>query len=113
MAVELFLEIGTEEIPAGFLPVAMDAMAQRIRQELDHARVAFEEVRTYSTPRRLALSVTGVARRQERQELEITGPPARIAYDADGNPTKAAIGFARTNGVEVSELQTIATPKGE
>lgn len=113
MSVELFLEIGTEEIPAGFLPVAMEAMEARIRQELEHARVGFDAVRTFSTPRRLALSVTGVALQQERQELEITGPPARIAFDADGNPTKAAIGFAKTNGVDVSELQTVSTPKGD
>jgi len=113
MSVELFLEIGTEEIPAGFLPLAMAALAGRIREELTAARVGFGAVRTFSTPRRLALAVADVALRQQRQELEITGPPARVAFDADGNPTKAALGFAKTNGVDVGELKRVQTPKGE
>lgn len=113
MSAELFLELGTEEIPAGFIPRALNDMKRLLSQELDHARITYGSMRTFATPRRLALAVSDVARVQQRQELEVTGPPARIAFDADGKPTKAAEGFARTNGVAVDELQTIETPKGE
>ncbi len=113
MSAELFLELGTEEIPAGFIPRALNDMENLLRQELEHARVSHGEVRTFATPRRLAISVADVARMQQRQELELTGPPARIAYDEQGEPTKAALGFARTNGVEVTDLQVVQTDKGE
>lgn len=113
MSAELFLELGTEEIPAGFIPRALDDMKRLLSKELDSARITFGEIRTFATPRRLAISFADVAETQQRQELELTGPPARIAFDADGKPTKAAEGFARTNGVSVDELQTIETPKGE
>jgi glycyl-tRNA synthetase beta chain len=113
MSAELFLEIGTEEIPAGFIPKALEDMQRLLCKELDQARIAYGQVETFATPRRLCIAIADVARQQQRQELEVTGPPARIAFDADGKPTKAAEGFARTNGVEVSELQTIETPKGD
>ncbi len=88
-------------------------MKRLLSQELENARIAFGDIRTFATPRRLAIAIADVARRQQRQELELTGPPARIAFDAEGKPTKAAEGFARTNGVSVDELKTIETPKGE
>lgn len=113
MSAELFLELGTEEIPAGFIPRALEDMKRLLCQELENARITYGAIRTFATPRRLAISVSDVARQQQRQELELTGPPARIAFDADGKPTKAAEGFARTNGVSVEELKTIETPKGE
>ncbi|WP_303721709.1 glycine--tRNA ligase subunit beta [Malonomonas rubra] len=112
MSAELFLELGTEEIPAGFIPRALKDIERLLRQELENARIAYGEIRTFATPRRLAISIAEVARQQQRQELELTGPPARIAFDTDGKPTKAAVGFARTNGVGVDELQTIETEKG-
>lgn len=113
MSAELFLELGTEEIPAGFIPKALEDMKRLLTQELEQARINYGEIRTFATPRRLAISVQQVSRLQERQELEVTGPPARVAFDADGKPTKAAEGFARTNGVSVDELQKIETEKGE
>lgn len=113
MSAELFLELGTEEIPAGFIPQALNDMKRLLSAELENARISFGEVRTYATPRRLAMSFSAVARQQQRQELELTGPPARIAFDDEGKPTKAAEGFARNNGVSVDELQTIETEKGE
>lgn len=113
MSAELFLELGTEELPAGFIPRALEDMKRLLSQELENARIAFGDIRTFATPRRLAIAIADVARRQQRQELELTGPPARIAFDAEGKPTKAAEGFARTNGVSVDELKTIETPKGE
>lgn len=113
MSAELFLELGTEEIPAGFIPRALDDMKRLLCKELDSARIAYGEIRTFATPRRLVITLADVAKQQQRQELELTGPPARIAFDAEGQPTKAAEGFARTNGVSVEELKTIETPKGE
>jgi len=112
MSAELFLEIGTEEIPAGFIPKALADMQRLLCQELEQARIPHGKVQTFATPRRLCIVVAEVATHQQRQELEITGPPARIAFDAEGKPTKAAEGFARTNGVELAEVQTIETPKG-
>ncbi len=113
MSVELFLELGTEEIPAGFIPQALKDIEKLLCRELELVRITHGEIRTFATPRRLAISVADVATQQQRQELELTGPPARIAFDADGKPTKAAEGFARTNGVSVEELKTIVTDKGE
>ena len=113
MSAELFLELGTEEIPAGFIPRALEDIQQLLSLELEHARVTFGKIRTFATPRRLAISIQDVACLQQRQKLEITGPPARIAFDQDGKPTKAAEGFARTNGVAVEDLKTIETEKGK
>lgn len=113
MSAELFLELGTEEIPAGFIPRALEDMKRLLCKELENARIAYGDIRTFATPRRLVITIADVAKQQQRQELELTGPPARIAFDAEGKPTKAAEGFARTNGVSVEELKTIETPKGE
>lgn len=113
MSAELFLEIGTEEIPAGFLPQAMADLERLIRKEFESARIACGAIRTYATPRRLALVVAETALAQERQELSLMGPSVNVAFDAEGNPTKAAVGFARANGVEVSELSRAQTDKGE
>jgi glycyl-tRNA synthetase beta chain len=112
MSTELFLEIGTEEIPAAFLPGARKDLERLFRKELENARVTFGPIRTFATPRRLAVAIADVALEQEQQELSVSGPPAKIAYDADGNPTKAAIGFAKTNGVDISDLQRKETSKG-
>ncbi len=113
MAAELFLEIGTEELPAGFQRPAMRDLERLLCKELDNARIAYGKVRTFATPRRLAISVADVAAEQQRQELELSGPSIKVAFDAEGKPTKAALGFARSNGVDVSELTTRQTDKGE
>ncbi|PLX78517.1 MAG: glycine--tRNA ligase subunit beta [Desulfuromonas sp.] len=113
MSKELFLEIGTEEIPAGFLPKAMADLERMIKKELDSARVGYGAIRTMATPRRLALSVDGVVEQQPTLKVEAMGPAKKIAFDQDGNPTKAAIGFARGQGLDVSALQLVSTDKGE
>jgi glycyl-tRNA synthetase beta chain len=113
MAKEIFLEIGTEEIPAGFLPKAMADLERMIRKELETARLEFGEVKAFATPRRLALSVSEVAEDQPTLRTEAMGPAKQIAFDGDGNPTKAAIGFARGQGVDVTALKTVKTDKGE
>ncbi|MBE0577573.1 MAG: glycine--tRNA ligase subunit beta [Desulfuromonadales bacterium] len=113
MAKEIFLEIGTEEIPAGFLPKAMADLERMIRKELEAARLEFGEIRTFATPRRLALAVSDVAEDQPTLRIEAMGPARQIAYDGEGNPTKAAIGFARGQGVAVADLKLVTTEKGE
>jgi len=113
MAKELFLEIGTEEIPAGFLPVAMRDLERLTRKELESAGVAFGELKTYATPRRLAMVVDGVADEQPTLRTTAMGPARHIAFGADGQPTKAGEGFARGQGVSVSDLKIVSTDKGE
>ena len=113
MAKELFLEIGTEEIPAGFLPKAMLEMEALIRKEFEAARLGFGMIRTFATPRRLALAVGAVAEQQPTLQVKAMGPARQHAFDASGQPTKAAEGFARGQGVAVADLKIVATDKGE
>ncbi|MBC7962467.1 MAG: glycine--tRNA ligase subunit beta [Steroidobacteraceae bacterium] len=110
---ELFLEIGTEEIPAGFIPRALAEMETMIVRELAAVRLTFGEIKTVATPRRLALVVKDIPAVQPDAEITATGPSRKAAYDAEGNPTRAAEGFARGQGVDVSALQIISTDKGE
>jgi glycyl-tRNA synthetase beta chain len=112
MTKELFLEIGTEEIPAGFLPKAMADMNALIRKELETAYIGFGEVITMATPRRLVLVVKDLAAEQPTLHLKTLGPARSVAFDAEGKPTKAAIGFARSQGIEVHDLKVEETEKG-
>ncbi len=110
---DLLIEIGSEEIPAGYLPPALDALAAAVAKRLAEERIDHGEVERFATPRRLALRVAAVDMMQPDREREVTGPPKRIAFDEEGNPTKAAIGFAKTNGVAVEDLRVVETGKGE
>ena len=112
-AKEFFLEIGTEEIPAGFVARAMAEMEAMIGKELTALRLTFSSIKTVATPRRLAMVVKGIPAVQPDAEITATGPSRKAAYDANGNPTKAAEGFARGQGVDVSQLQIVSTDKGE
>ena len=105
MSLELLLELGTEEIPAGYLAKAMVALKANCEAELGKLRLSFEAVQTLGTPRRLTLSVTGLAEGQDDLAEEMVGPPARVAFGDDGEPTKAALGFAKRNGVAVADLR--------
>jgi len=113
MGKELFLEIGTEEIPAAFLPKAMSDLSEMIKKALEEARVSYGDIVTLSTPRRLVLRVADVAERQEDQVLEKLGPARKVAFDEKGQPTKAALGFAASQGVRVEDLFIVETEKGE
>ncbi len=113
MGKELLLEIGTEEIPAAFLPGAMADMDELIRKALSGERVKFGPVTTMATPRRLLLHVADVAETQEDQVIEKIGPTRKAAFDERGNPTKAAVGFARGQGIDLGEIEFITTDKGE
>ncbi|RNC72718.1 MAG: glycine--tRNA ligase subunit beta [Desulfuromonadales bacterium] len=113
MSKELFLEIGTEEIPAGFIPRAMAELEAMITKELENARLTCGEIRTLGTPRRLALAVKALPAVQPDAEITALGPARNVAFDAAGKPTKAAEGFARGQGVDVASLTLVTTEKGE
>lgn len=110
---ELLLEIGTEEIPAAFLPKAMKDMEEMIRKTFDDERIAYGQITTMATPRRLCLAVADVAEMQGDQLIEKIGPTKKAAYDEQGNPSKAALGFAKGQGLDIAELETVTTEKGE
>ncbi|MBH25181.1 MAG: glycine--tRNA ligase subunit beta [Myxococcales bacterium] len=112
MESQLFLEIGTEELPARFIQPAMDGLARLLTERLAELHLAHGEVHAVGTPRRVTVWIDDVSDRQEDREEVKVGPPARIAYDKEGNPSRAAQGFARTNGVEVGDLFETETPRG-
>lgn len=113
MGKELLLEIGTEEIPAAFLPKALRDMEEIAAKELAQNRIQHGRIRTMGTPRRLLLAIRELAERQEDQVLEKLGPACRVAFDGEGKPTPAALGFARGQGVAVEALERAVTDKGE
>jgi glycyl-tRNA synthetase beta chain len=110
---DLLLEVGTEEIPAAFLTDALKALREKVIKELQARRIAFKDIKTMGTPRRLALIASGVAVAQEELIATKLGPAKSIAFDKDGNPTKAAIGFAKGQGIDIGDIKTVKTDKGE
>ncbi len=109
----LLLEIGSEEIPAGYIEPALQAMVNTLQHKFKNARIDHGAFHTYATPRRLAVKVDDVAAKQISVTTELTGPPKQVAFAADGKPTVAAHKFAEKAGVKVSALKTRQTPKGE
>lgn len=104
-AQSLLLEIGSEELPAADVPVGIVQVQLKLADLLEEARLTYENLFVTGTPRRLVAYVTELAPRQQDETLERKGPPADRAFDADGQPTKAATGFARGQGVSVAELE--------
>lgn len=114
MSKEFLLEIGTEEIPSRFVGPALEKMKELFAQLLASGRIASAgEIKAYGTPRRLVLYAPELDERQADVSKEVVGPPKKIAYDADGKPTKAALVFAEKNNVSVDSLGTKSTDKGE
>ena len=107
------VELGTEELPPKALRSLGTAFADNLKQELIKADLPFANVHWYAAPRRLAVYVTNLADAQADKQVEKRGPAVQAAFDADGNPTKAALGWARGNGIEVSDAQRLTTDKGE
>lgn len=104
MSKDLLIEIGTEEMPARFISNAVQQLADRISKWLNESSIKFQDVKTYSTPRRLTVVIKDVAERQEDRIEEAKGPSIKIAKDDQGNWTKAAQGFARGQGVSLDDL---------
>ena len=102
----LLLEIGTEEIPAHAMPAILDQLKTLAEKSLTDARITFDKIQTLGTPRRLSLLVDGVAANQADVETEKRGPSTKIAFDAAGKPSKAAVGFARGQKVAPEDLIT-------
>ncbi len=110
---ELLIEIGCEELPAAWLPKLTLEFACRLEVRLSEARIAIASPpEAFSTPRRLVATVAKLSDRQGDVQEVVTGPPVAAAYNFEGAPTKAATGFARKHGSEVSELIEVDTPKG-
>jgi len=108
----LLLEIGTEEIPARFIPRELEEIKTLAAKILDEAAVGHGELSSYATPRRLAVIINDIPLKQEDRVREAFGPPKQAAFDKDGNPTKAAIGFAKSQGIDPSAL-TIKPKEGK
>lgn len=108
----LLLEIGAEELPAGYIAPALEAIASNLLKKLSAARIEYGNVKTFGTPRRLAVMVEGVAAKQPTVSKDVLGPPTKVAFDADGQPTMAAVKFAEKVGVPVKALKSQNTEKG-
>jgi len=106
------LEIGSEELPADFVRLALPQLRQRVEDDLVAARLTWQELRVTGTPRRLAVLIGGLATRQEDRREDRKGPPAATAF-AEGSPTAAALGFAGRCGVPAEALEVRPTPKGD
>src|SRR3989338_7967760 len=109
---DLLFEIGTEELPS---PVIRNVIAQvgaGVRASLETHRLSVRAVRAVGTPRRLTVVAEGVATRQAEITTQIVGPPASAAFGAEGRPTRAAEGFAKSQGVSVGELTVVTTERG-
>jgi glycyl-tRNA synthetase beta chain len=109
---DLLFEIGAEEIPAGFVPPALRQLEEDLTRLLLEARLPHGEVKAMGTPRRLVVWARDLAARQADARSEALGPSVAGGFDAEGKPTAAALGFARSQGVEVAQLGRIETPKG-
>ncbi|NJR18764.1 MAG: glycine--tRNA ligase subunit beta [Calothrix sp. CSU_2_0] len=107
------LEVGTEELPASFLSGAIAQWQQRIPKSLDENSLVRDGVKIYGTPRRLAVLITGLPVQQPDREEEIKGPPAKAAFKEDGTLTPAGAGFAKKQGVEISQFEVRPTEKGD
>jgi glycyl-tRNA synthetase len=109
----LVFEIGTEELPAADLSAALEQLHEMVPQRLEEARLAYDDLEIWGTPRRQVVWVEGVAPRQKGIEELVKGPPARVAFDDQGNPTRAAQGFAGKFGVSVDALEVREMDGGE
>ena len=109
---DLLVEIGTEELPPKALKKLSEAFTQGVINGLKSNNLSFETVQSFATPRRLAIQISNLTTKQEDQIVERKGPALKAAFDAEGKPTKAVMGFAKSCGVEVDQLQQQETPKG-
>ncbi|MGB6127888.1 MAG: glycine--tRNA ligase subunit beta [Psychrilyobacter sp.] len=109
----ILLEIGMEEIPARFLKPALNDLEKNMKIYLKENRIVFEDMKTYGTPRRLILSISNLAEKQEDLNILNQGPAKHIAFGSNGDLTKAGMGFAKSQGIEATDLEIIETSKGE
>ncbi|OQA99161.1 MAG: Glycine--tRNA ligase beta subunit [Spirochaetes bacterium ADurb.Bin218] len=105
-------EIGTEEIPAGYIPPAINGIESLFKEKLVAARIDFDEIEVYATPRRFTIMISGLKETQRSETVELKGPSKQAAFDKDGNPTKALEGFLKANGVSLADVELLETEKG-
>jgi len=110
---ELLLEIGCEEIPARFIPEALAQLKARAEEIFSRERISFNALKSFGTPRRLVLLVEELSSVQANKPIEKWGPFVNQAFDSEGRPTKSALGFAKSMGVDLNQIQRKATDKGE
>jgi glycyl-tRNA synthetase beta chain len=113
MAKDFLLEIGTEEIPAGYITEALPLVEKDFKSFLLTSRITVEDLKVWGTPRRLVIIARGMSEKQQDQKNEITGPPKHVAYDAQGNLTPAGLGFAKKQNIKPQALSIKKTEKGE
>ena len=109
----ILFELGCEELPPKSLKSLRDALQASVTEQLNDAEISFESIKAYAAPRRLAIQIQGISDKQPDRTEQKRGPAIKAAFDSDGNPTRAAMGFAKGLGIEASELMTINTDKGD
>ena len=109
----ILFELGCEELPPKSLKSLRDALQTSVTDQLNEADISFESIKAFAAPRRLALQIQGISAKQPDRTEQKRGPAIKAAYDAEGNPSRAAIGFAKGLGIDPSELITISTDKGD
>lgn len=110
---DFLVEIGTEELPPKALRTLMDAFRDKLLAGIDDARLPRGEAQAFASPRRISVLIDSLAARQEDRSVEQKGPPTKVAFDKEGNPTPAALAFAKKCGVDVADLDKRTTDKGE
>ncbi len=109
----LLFEIGIEELPSGYIRPALAQLKSGLRRLLEENRIGVDTISTAGTPRRLTVHACGVSEKQAARSREVIGPPVHVAYDEENNPTGAATGFARSQGIKTESLSVKDTPKGQ
>jgi len=109
----LLIELGTEELPPKSLKTLAVTFYEQIKSQLESAELAFDSIEWFATPRRLAVVVKSLDEKQADKEIEKRGPAVNVAFDEDGNASKAALGWARSNGIEIEQAERLKTDKGE
>ena len=109
----ILFELGCEELPPKSLKPLRDALQTSVTKQLAEADISFDSIKAFAAPRRLALQIQGISDKQPDRSEQKRGPAIKAAFDADGNPSRAAIGFAKGLGIDPSELITINTDKGD
>lgn len=109
----ILFELGCEELPPKSLKTLRDALETSVTEQLTEADISFDSMKAFAAPRRLALQIQGIADKQPDRAEQKRGPAIKAAFDAEGNPSRAAMGFAKGLGIEASELITINTDKGD
>jgi glycyl-tRNA synthetase beta chain len=109
----LLIELGTEELPPKSLKTLATAFYESIKDQLESSNLDYSDIKWFATPRRIAIQATDLIDKQQDKVVEKRGPAVNVAFDAEGSPSKAAQGWARSNGIAVEQAERLVTDKGE